>query len=410
MTRRRLRNESRPISSLVKLLVKDNFSTNTNTYIYYTYWGISILFYLALGAIFLNLEEFVNPLNSSWSYLFNSVIMLMVLSKLVFSIFHLVDDVFHWIKKGVIYVFYEVGKKDLPGEAISRWKFFTYLGAGLFTIAFGSISYGIIRGRFNFRVLKESLSFNHLPQAFKGLKIVQISDAHIGSFPRYHSSVKKAVEMINNLKPDIILFTGDMVNNMADEVEGWDKIFAGMQAKIGKYSILGNHDYGDYIGWPSMQAKEQNLEKLKQYHAKMGFDLLLNENRTIELNGEQIHVIGVENWGKPPFVQYGDLAKATKGIPEGGFNLLLSHDPSHWDEQVIKQTNIDLTFSGHTHGMQFGIEIPGIKWSPVKYKYPRWGGLYKEGIQYLYVNRGFGHIGFAGRVGMPPEITLVELT
>lgn len=393
----------------LKLLTKDLNSQQTKTIIHWTYWGVSGLFLFAMAAIFLKLDVMVNPLNSSWSFLINSIIMMMVLSKLVFSVFHLADDVLHLLRKGGSFLFNQISNKDLPGEPISRMKFLTYVGAAFFTISLGSIGYGIFRGRFAFRVLKEKLGFSHLPKSFNGFRIVQISDIHIGSFPKYHPSVAKAIETINNLKPDVIFFTGDLVNNVAPEMEGWDEIFNKLEAPYGKFSILGNHDYGDYYQWPNLQVKKENLDEVKKYHAKMGFDLLLNENRTIEKEGEKIHLIGVENWGKPPFVQYGDLAKARQNVPEEAFKLLLSHDPSHWDEQVIGKTNIDITFSGHTHGMQFGIEIPGIKWSPVKYKYPRWGGLYNVENQYLYVNRGFGHIGFAGRVGMPPEITVIDL-
>jgi hypothetical protein len=278
-----------------------------------------------------------------------------------------------------------------------------------FALTASAFTYGIVKGRFNFRVIAEKLKFKNLPSKFNGFKVIQISDLHIGSFSRFHKSVKEIIEKINKLNPDLIVFTGDMVNNVADEMEGWQPIFSRLKAKHGKISILGNHDYGDYHTFPSAQAKIDNLNRLKEIHREIGFDLLLNENRTIKIDNEQISILGVENWGKPPFVQYGDLDLASKGTENAAFKLLLSHDPSHWDEQVKPNTNIDLTLSGHTHGMQFGIEIPGFKWSPVKYKYPKWAGLYSEGNQHLYVNRGFGHLGFAGRVGMDPEITEIEL-
>jgi len=182
-----------------------------------------------------------------------------------------------------------------------------------------------------------------------------------------------------------------------------------MKDKIGKYSILGNHDYGDYSEWETPEAKAKNLASIKGFHKKMGFRLLLNETENIRINNEEIALIGVENWGKPPFPQHGDLEQAMQGVNPDTFKLLMSHDPSHWDAKVLDKTDIELTFSGHTHGMQFGIERAGIKWSPVQYKYPRWGGLYREEEQFLYVNRGFGYIGFPGRIGMPPEITVIEL-
>jgi hypothetical protein len=265
------------------------------------------------------------------------------------------------------------------------------------------------KGRFNFRITNEKLSFPNLPEAFNGFKVVHISDIHIGSFLGHENQVKKAIELVNEQNPDIILFTGDLVNNFAEELSGWIPILSDLRAKYGKFSILGNHDYGDYFEWPNKAEKEQNLTNLKQAHKELGFKLLLNESMQIELNNSKIGLIGVENWGLPPFPQYGNLKVAMNGSSELPFNILMSHDPSHWDAEVIDKTNIDLTLSGHTHGMQFGIEIGNVKWSPVKYKYPRWGGLYKENKQYLYVNRGFGYIGFPGRVGMPPEITVIEL-
>jgi len=215
--------------------------------------------------------------------------------------------------------------------------------------------------------------------------------------------------LINEQEPDLIFFTGDLVNNFAEETEDWAPVLKKMNAKMGKYSILGNHDYGDYSEWPSPEAKEKNLEEIKAFHKKMGFQLMLNENKSLKVNDEEIALIGVENWGKPPFPQHGDLDKAMEGVNPDSFKLLMSHDPSHWDAKVLGKTDINLTFSGHTHGMQFGIERIGIKWSPIQYRYPRWGGLYKESKQFLYVNRGFGYIGFPGRIGMPPEITVVEL-
>ena len=245
--------------------------------------------------------------------------------------------------------------------------------------------------------------------AFDGFKVVQISDMHIGSFHGHENQVKKAIELVNEQKPDLILFTGDLVNNFTEELNGWIPILSNLKAKYGMYSILGNHDYGDYYEWENEAEKAKNLNDLKQAHKNIGFRLLLNENEKISINNSEIAIVGVENWGLPPFPQYGNLNAAMNGSAEMPFKILMSHDPSHWDAEVIEKTDIDLTLSGHTHGMQFGIEIGNIKWSPVKYKYPRWAGLYKDKDQYLYVNRGFGYIGFPGRVGMPPEITLIEL-
>jgi len=272
-----------------------------------------------------------------------------------------------------------------------------------------SVLYGVTKGKFKYRVIHEKIRFKNLPESFRGLKIVQISDMHLGSFRRKYEQIAKAVEMINEQEPDLIFFTGDLVNNFAEETDGWAPVLAKMKAKYGKYSVLGNHDYGDYSEWESPAAKEKNLTAIKNFHKKIGFRLLLNESETLTIDGEEIALVGVENWGKPPFPQHGDLNKALANVAPEQFKMLLSHDPSHWDEEVLTGTDIDITFAGHTHGMQFGIERAGIKWSPIQYKYPRWGGLYNEKEQYLYVNRGLGYHGFSGRIGMPPEITVVEL-
>ncbi len=249
------------------------------------------------------------------------------------------------------------------------------------------------------------MTFPHLPEDFHEIKMVQISDVHIGSFFDNHEKVKKAIRKINNLEADYVFFTGDLVNNTAMEISGWESVFLDIQAKKGKFSILGNHDYGDYVKWTSIEEKKGNLNKLINSHRTIGFTPLLNDS--IELT-KGFWLIGVENWGKAPFRQSGKLHEALINVPENHFKLLLSHDPSHFDEQVV-HTNIDLTLSGHTHGMQFGIERFGLKWSPVSWKYKKWAGLYKEGNQYLYVNRGFGYIGFPGRVGIYPEITEIIL-
>jgi predicted MPP superfamily phosphohydrolase len=337
---------------------------------------------------------------------------LFYLPKFVFILFVLLKDVQGVMKRAIRWL-KERKNKSVPqfntNRKMERSEFLYQMGLMLAAIPFASILYGVTKGKFNYKVMRESISFPNLPKSFKGLKIVQISDMHLGSFNKNFEKVAKAVELINEQKPDLIFFTGDLVNNFAGETEGWAPVLGKMEARLGKYSIMGNHDYGDYSHWPSPEAKADNLQKIKDFHRDMGFRLLLNETEHININGEEIALVGVENWGKPPFPQHGDLAKATNGSSHIPFKILLSHDPSHWDEEVLN-TDIDLTFSGHTHGMQFGIERAGIKWSPGQYKYPRWGGLYKEGKQYLYVNRGFGYIGFPGRIGMPPEITLVQLS
>lgn len=254
------------------------------------------------------------------------------------------------------------------------------------------------------------LHFPNLPPAFKGLKIVQISDIHSGSFDN-HEKVAKGVDLVLKEKPDVIFFTGDLVNNRSDEMFPYQELFSKIKAPMGVYAILGNHDYGDYVEWPSPEAKAKNLQLLKDIEARMGWQMLNNANTVLEKDGQQIALIGVENWSaKLHFPKYGDLEKAYQGTAHFPFKILLSHDPSHWDAQVRPEyPDIDLMLAGHTHGMQFGVEIPGLKWSPIQYAYPEWAGLYKKGSQYLYVNRGYGFLGYPGRVGILPEITVIEL-
>jgi predicted MPP superfamily phosphohydrolase len=295
----------------------------------------------------------------------------------------------------------------LPG----RRTFVSQIALGLAAIPFIGIIDGIWKGRYRYRVISHTLEFEDLPDEFDGFTIAQISDIHSGSFDN-QEKVEFGVQMVNELGADAIMFTGDMVNNIATEAEPWIDTFKKLSGKNGVFSILGNHDYGDYWRFPSAQAKVDNLNRLKEIHAEMGMDLLLNESRYFERGNERLYLAGVENWGLPPFPQYGDLQTALNGIPNDAFTILLSHDPSHFDAEVKQHSKkVHLTLSGHTHGMQFGIEIPGwIKWSPVKFKYPKWAGLYPEPDgQVLHVNRGFGFLAFPGRVGMWPEITHITL-
>ncbi|MGB5244603.1 MAG: metallophosphoesterase [Lutimonas sp.] len=282
---------------------------------------------------------------------------------------------------------------------------------GLFSgfLPFFVILYAVFHAVHQFKVHKTKVKCDRLPENLKGIKIVQISDIHLGSFNYRYHVLDKAIEMINHLKPDFIFFTGDMVNNFAWELKGWDKVFKPLQAKYGKYAVLGNHDYGDYSKWKNNKAKSQNFTSIKYFFKKIDFKLLLNESVIFSRGNDKLAIIGVENWGNPPFKQYGKLDEALKGTEEISFKILLSHDPTHWEEEVVGHTDIALTLSGHTHGMQAGINIKNKKWSPIKYKYKQWAGLHKIGAQYLYVNRGLGWLGFPGRLGMRPEITLIEL-
>lgn len=292
-----------------------------------------------------------------------------------------------------------------------RRAFVSKLALGLAAVPFLAILDGIWKGRYRYRIISHTLTFDDLPEAFDGFTIAQISDVHSGSFDNAEK-VNYGIEMVSQLGADAVLFTGDLVNNTADEAEPWIPTFQKLKGKHGVFSILGNHDYGDYWRFPSPEAKAANLNRLKEIHREMGMDLLLNESRYFERNGARLYLAGVENWGLPPFPQYGNLEAALQGIPEDAFTVLMSHDPSHFDAEVKQHTNkVHLTLSGHTHGMQFGIEIPGwFKWSPVKFKYPKWAGLYSEPDgKVLHVNRGFGFLAFPGRVGMWPEITHITL-
>jgi len=276
-------------------------------------------------------------------------------------------------------------------------------------IPFLGLLFGLTRGRHHYRVHRETLHFKDLPAAFDGFTITQLSDIHSGSFTS-EKGVERGLSLVDDQQSDLILFTGDLVNNTAAEMDRWIPAFAKLSAPFGKFSVLGNHDYGDYIKWKNKGDKAANLNRLKKVHQEIGFQLLLNESVTIKKDGESIALIGVENWGKGGFHKYGDLKKATANVPQGAFRILMSHDPSHWDAVTLDHhQHIHLTLAGHTHGMQFGIELFGFKWSPIKYMYKQWAGLYEQEGKYLYVNRGFGFLGLKGRVGIWPEITVITL-
>ena len=281
------------------------------------------------------------------------------------------------------------------------------LFAGFFP--FFVILYAIFKALYRFKIHHLDIRSELLPEAFSPLKIVHISDLHLGSFNfRYHI-LDRAIDLINGLEPDFIFFTGDLVNNFAWELKGWSKILEQLSAKKGKFAVLGNHDYGDYSTWKSKALKQSNFESIKYFYKKIGFKLLLNEAEVLGNYKEAIAILGVENWGNPPFKKYGDLKKSMENVRHVPFKILLSHDPTHWDEEVVDKTDIILTLSGHTHGMQAGVQLKSKQWSPIKYKYKQWAGLHKKGKQYLNVNRGLGWLGFPGRLGMRPEITCIEI-
>lgn len=291
----------------------------------------------------------------------------------------------------------------------SRRKFLSTIALGISALPFGALLYGMYKGKYNYKVLKYTLEYDDLPAAFDGYRITQISDVHSGSFDDA-DKVSYGIDLINQQKSDVLLFTGDMVNNKAEEMYRWKELFAKLSAKDGKFSVLGNHDYGDYASWDSAAAKAQNLEDLKNLQRDMGFDLLLNESRYLQKGNDRIALVGVENWGEG-FKTVGDLKKAATKIAKDDFKILMSHDPTHWEKEVIQDSyHYHLTLSGHTHGMQFGLEVPGwFKISPVRLRYKYWAGIYEELGQFINVNRGFGFIGYPGRFGIWPEITVITL-
>lgn len=374
------------------------------------YWGVSAI---SFAFILFSVFTWSNPLFSKFIYLYAfCFIFILVFSKLAGSIFLLIDDLqrfFRWI---AAYFSLGISAGSAPsGEGISRAKFLSYTALAISIVPFTTMIYGMVKTAFDFKIRRKKLVLSNLPAAFEGLKIVQISDIHSGSFYS-GDAFQKAVDIIMEQKPDMIFFTGDLVNDKSSEAEPHIPIWKQLSAPLGVFSILGNHDYGDYVVWESAEAKKANLDRLKAIHKEMGWDLLLNEHRIIEKDGEKIGLLGVENWGGAlRFPRLGDIPLAKKGMPEVPVKLLLSHDPSHWEAQVrTDHKDIDLTFSGHTHGFQFGIEIPGFKWSPSQYVYHQWAGLYSANNQHIYVNRGLGFLGYLGRVGIKPEITVMELS
>lgn len=327
------------------------------------------------------------------------------IAKLLMSLPFLLEDI-----KRTPHFFYSwiIQKKSRKQSIPDRRRFVRNISLGLASVPFVGTIYGITAGKYNYQLKRIPLTFSNLPKAFDGLKVIQFSDFHAGSFDDYEA-VKRGLSYINERKPDLILFTGDLVNNRSGESEPFLDMLKSLEAPLGKFAILGNHDYGDYVPYESEQDRSNNMMSLFEVFKSIGFDLMTNENRQVEKNGEIIDIIGVENWGQDPFPQYGDLGKATAGLPKDRFSILLSHDPDHWEYEARDFPHpFDLTLSGHTHGAQFGVDIPGWEWSPVQYRYKRWMGLYKEKDQYLFVSKGFGFLGFPGRIGMSPEI--VEFT
>lgn len=384
----------------VKTVVRDSSDT-TRKITYIVYWGFTATILLSIYSTLLF------PLDG-WPKLLRTIVMgtvaLTYSAKLFVIIFLLIDDIqrfFRWVYSW----FTPAGEGP---ESIGRAKFLSQTGLLVATFPLVAGLWGVLKGAHNYQIHRVKVPLANLPDAFEGLRIVQLSDIHAGSF-NSSEPLKRAVEMINAEKPDLIFFTGDLVNNIAEEVLPYVPVFAQMEAKMGKYSVFGNHDYGDYVPWATKAEKLENIATLQKAHADMGWRLLWDEHTYLEKDGQRIALIGIQNSsGKGSFKTYGDLDKACLGC-EAPVKLLLSHDPSFWDVKIREQEDIDVTFAGHTHGAQLGIEIGGFRWSPAQYIYEQWAGLYKKGKQYIYVNRGFGYIGFPGRVGILPEITVMEL-
>jgi predicted MPP superfamily phosphohydrolase len=388
--------------------MKTAFNGPKAVYITYAYWLFDIVLMLIILYVGASGKLAGGPPKGG-SYIMGLAI-LSLAPKIIVTPFLLIEDIVRLIQGG--YVGIQKMRHATGSEDLHMWgrrKFVSQIALGLAAIPFVGTAWGMIKGKYDYRVHKVKIAFKDLPDAFHGFTITQLSDIHSGSLDDV-AAVKRGIDLANAQKSDMLVFTGDLVNNVATEMDPWIDHFSQLDAPHGKFSILGNHDYGDYVQWPSEEAKAKNLEDLKEVHGKIGFRLLLNESVHLEKNGEKIALIGVENWGKRGFVKHGDLNKAIAPIEDSMFKVLLSHDPSHWEAVTVPHDKkVHLTLAGHTHGMQFGIEIPGIKWSPVKYIYPQWAGLYPKEGQYIYVNRGFGFLGFPGRVGILPEITVIEL-
>lgn len=390
----------------IKVITQNSLS-RTKLIVFSIYWGLTLCSILGFLIFISSKQEFLGKIVRT--YLF-AIIIGLFLAKLVAVLFLMMDDVrraIQWMLQKIPVTISHQNNKD---ESISRSVFISWLGITAGTALFGSLLYGF-RNKYQYKVIRQKLLFKNLPASFKGLKIVHVSDIHSGSFTD-KKAVEHGVDMIMAQQADLILFTGDLVNDKASEMNEYKDVFSRLNAPMGVYSTLGNHDYGDYVQWPiDGISKDQNLENLKKVQAEMGWRLLMNEHVVLEKNGEHIALIGIENWSaKGRFPKHGKLDKAYQGAAKFPFKILMSHDPSHWHAQVrTEYPDIDLTLSGHTHGMQFGVEIPGFKWSPVQYMYKEWAGLYEEDNKKLYVNRGFGFIGYPGRVGVMPEITVIEL-
>ena len=385
--------------------VTRNSSAVWQQVIRYAYWTLTAA---TFGVILL--YNFGDP--DLWKGSARSIVFTLIFinyfSKVFAALFLIVDDIIR-LGRWVARLFQTGGDSATEGQTITRSEFLTKTALIAGTVPLVSMSYGIISGAHDYRIRRKTVYLPDLPSSFDGITIGQLSDIHSGSFFN-KTAVQGGVDMLMAEKPDLVFFTGDLVNNESSEVKDYVPVFGKVSAPLGVYSVTGNHDYGDYRSWSTEEAKRRNFEDLKKAHAEMGYDLLMNENRIIEQSGDRIAILGVEHWGAGRFAKYGKLDEACRGSEDGAVKLLLSHDPSHWDAQVRPEhPEINMMFSGHTHGFQFGVEWGDFKWSPAQYAYKQWAGLYQKDSQYLYVNRGYGYIGYPGRIGIPPEITIITL-
>ena len=371
--------------------------------IYGCFTGCTVIILLLRGIQKLGLQGWF------FKYIFTPFFFIQYITKLFFSCFLLFDDLIRLVRWSVHKLVNAFINTSLYNPEIPRSNLLVQSGMIATAVPLLAMSYGMIAGAHAYRVRRVKIRLPHLPKSFHGLRIGQISDIHSGSFFR-KTAVKRGVDLLLREQPDMVFFTGDLVNDTAAEIKEYMPIFNKIKAPLGVYSVLGNHDYGDYITWTSAKAKQQNLQDMYKAHELLGWRLLMNEHQLITIGADQLAIIGIENWGTGRFAKYGQLAKAYQGTQDIPVKLLLSHDPSHWDAEIRPQFgDIDLTFAGHTHGFQFGIEVGSFQWSPVQYRYKQWAGLYQVGKQYLYVNRGFGYIGYPGRIGILPELTIIEL-
>ena len=379
-------------------------STRTQQTAKFVFWGFTA--FIILGIISYNMLP-LHAWKNEIRLIFMSIVMISVFTKLSIIIFLVLEDVTRFFRWGTN----KIRKKD--PSAISRHEFLSQAALAVGAVPAATFAFGILSGAHDYRIEKVSLKIPKLPKEFRGMRIAQVSDIHSGSFFN-KTAVQGGVDLLMREKPDLAFFTGDLVNNEAKEVTDYFGIFSKIKAPYGVFSTLGNHDYGDYVKWKNPKAKKKNLTDLMKAHELMGWNLLMDENQIITESGEHLAIIGVQNIGIGRFPWYGNLSKACTGTEDAGTKLLLSHDPTHWNAEVTKNAkfkSIDVAFAGHTHGAQFGVQIPGFeKWSPAKYIYKQWAGLYEEDGQQLYVNRGFGYLGYPGRVGMPPEITIFTLS